>query len=656
MKIIKFITPIILAFTLTFVSSCNYLNVDDYFVDTFSQDSVFVNRINLNKYLWNVAGMFPDEGRIWSGNETPGLLASGELFSQRDDYWYSGVHFSMGNITPDNQMTLRHAWPRSYQIIRRCNNIFQNINECKDLSALERKEILGYTHFIRAYAYYLLFVDYGPLPLVGDELMETNREPEYYAIPRATYDETADYICEEFEQAAQMMPSTVTISQFGRPTSGAALALIARVRLMQASPSYNGGLSAKRYFSNWKRTIDDEYYVSQEYDDNKWAIAAAACKRVIDSGMYNLHIVSPSVDAAALPSNVSLEPFPNGAGNVDPYRSYKDMFSGESVPFRNPELIWARVSEHVQTYTRSSFPYMELGGWNDMCVPQVFIDAFYMEDGRDISNPSISYPYDEVGFTTSPKSRWGYEQMSNVYNMYNNREWRFYANIGFHGCFWPCASTIEDIKKNKVVTYSTDGYAGKNKTGSDMRLYPITGYVCKKFIHDQDAWSGQGRTVLEKTFPIIRYAEILLSYVEALNNMKQSHIIDGVTYTRDIEEMRKYFNMIRFRVGLPGVKDEQLFSAKKFQEVIEREWMIEFFSENRYYYNIRRWGTMEECMKEPIMGMNTDAPESAGYFTRTVVNHPFARYRCSEKKLIFMPIARSEVRKNFKLDQNPGWE
>ncbi len=656
MRIIEILRTVVIAVVMTSVTSCNYLNVDRYFVDTFSKDSVFINKINLNRYLWNIPTMFEDEGGIWAYNSTPGLCASGEVFSQWDVTTYPGVQFYLGNITPDNLMSFGSVWTQMYKVIRRCNTILDNIDQCKDLTALDRKEVLGYTYFMRAYAYYQLLVDFGPVVLVGDDLMETNREPEYYARERATFDESADYICEEFEKAAKYMPTTVPLSQFGRPTQGAALALVARIRLMQASPSFNGGLSAKRYFSQWKRDSDGADYVSQTYDDRKWAVAAYAAKRVIDMGIYQLFTVPRGESTEKLPDNVPGASFPNGAGDINPYRSYKDMFSGEAVPYRNPEFIWGRYSEQVRRLTRHSFPVETMGGWNEMSIPQKFIDAFYMEDGRDISQPSEKYPYDESGFTDKDKNRWGYVQKGHLFNMYNNREWRFYANIGFHGCFWPCNSTSEDRRKNWIVKYSVDGNAGKTQTDGDLRNYPITGYVSKKYIHDDDAWAGNDQMVLSKAFPIIRYAEILISYAEALNNIQGSHEIEGKTYSRNLPEIQKYFNMIRYRSGLPGVGESELASAGEMQKVIEREWMIEFFHENRYYYNIRRWGTLEDEMREPVMGMNTDALENEGYFTRTVVNHPFARYRCKDKKLVFLPIGRDEVRKHGGLlKQNPGY-
>lgn len=641
------------------MSSCNYLNVDDYFMDTLGYDSIFQNKLNLQQYLWGTAAFFYDEGAIWGSTYTPGVVGSDEAFTMWDHDEYPGTQFVLGNINPDNLMSM-NVWPQMYKIIRKTNLIFQRIDECKDLTTLEEREILGYAHFMRAYAYYHILMNFGPVVLIGDETLETNEKPEYYNRERATYDESVDYICDELELAAKYIPLTVSMGQFGRPTRGAAYGLIARLRLQQASPLFNGGAAAKTHFASWKRTVDGVDYVSQQYDEKKWAVAAAAAKRVIDMGVYELYTVKRDSTTMPLPKNVPSGDFPNGAGNIDPFKSYSDMFTGEALSQKNTEFVWGRISSNVRNYTRHAFPIDNLGGWNGMAIPQKIVDAYYMVDGRDINNSSEEYPYSEIGFSSEKQSFSGYQLNNGVYNMYMNREMRFYASIGFSECFWPCLSTSESGRRNQTITYFKGGNSGKDRTNSDIRNYPITGYVIKKFIHKDDAWAGNDAETLEKPFPIIRYAEILLSYVEALNNLTGGHTItdaegNSQTFTRDVNEMAKYFNMIRYRAGLPGLTSTELSSPDQMFDLIVRERMIEFLHENRRFYDVRRWGIYEEVDKEPIVGMDTESRKD-GYYERTVVNHPIARNRKVERKMVWLPISRQEIRKVPKMDQNPGWD
>ena len=183
------------------------------------------------------------------------------------------------------------------------------------------------------------------------------------------------------------MPPTVPINVYGRPTRAAAYGLIAKVRVYAASPLYNGGQPSKIYFSNFKRQSDKVHYISQTYDEKKWALAAAACKRVVDMD-FSLHTIEAIYDTPPLPEGITHDldynkPCPEGAAGIDPYRSYADMFNGETLGFKNREFVFGKNSSTVRK-PRDSFP-AQFGGWNCYCIPQKIIDAYKMVDGRDIN-------------------------------------------------------------------------------------------------------------------------------------------------------------------------------------------------------------------------------------------------------------------------------
>jgi hypothetical protein len=293
-----------------------------------------------------------------------------------------------------------------------------------------------------------------------------------------------------------------------------------------------------------------------------------------------------------------------------------------------------------------------------------------MVDGHTIENSSAEYPYITTGTMGGANRTFsGYRLNSQVSNMYVNREMRFYASIGFCEAFWFCNSTTNNNRKNQTLTYYIDGNAGKNSTGNYLNNYNISGYTLRKYIHEDDSWGDnqqgidyEGSRRLPKAFPIIRYAEILLSYVEALNNLTSTHTIqdgNGNSYaiSRDIEEMRRYFNMVRYRAGLPGLTNDELSSRETMQALIERERLVELLVENIRYHDVRRWGKYEITESEPIMGMDVDATRSSGNFYNIVpVNHSRIRGRVVDRKLILCPIDLNEVRKSPSMDQNPGWQ
>jgi hypothetical protein len=651
--------------------SCNYLNIDRYIDEEMKLDSIFSNKRYIEAHMWDAAGKFLDEGAIFGNSTnsqmyTPGPMATDEAFCLFGTGEFLGMAYVTGELNADNLGAL-NRWKLYYQIIRQCNTIFARIDEADDWTASERLGVLAYTRFIRAYAYYNLLMNWGPVVLLYDEIPNNNEEMIYYDRPRDLYDECVEYICTEFEKAAENMFEKVpSIMEYGRPTKGAACALVARLRLMHASPLYNGGSVARIYFGNWTRKTDGKHYISQTYDPKRWAIAAAAAKRVMDlkiDGLqaYRLHTVEADDNTPELPENVAdpdfHKSFPDGAAGIDPFRSYSEMFNGETVMTVNPEYIWARNSPNLRGYTRHSFPFAN-GGWNGMCVTQKIVDAYEMADGRLRTGASVEYPYSETGFTESQKSFSGYRLNAGVHNMYVNREMRFYASIGFSECFWTNSSTSDNTHKNLTVTYYSDSPNGK-PTSQSATDYPITGYVLKKFVNPIDAWTGTNARCLDKAFPIIRYAEILLSYAEALNSLGgESYTVevDGVsqTFFRDVNEIKKAINQVRYRSGLPGLTDAEVADADFVMSKIKKERMIEFLYENRRYFDVRRWGDYEESEGQTVMGMNTAATKDS-YYQRVVPASTRITNRMVNRRMLFMPISRTELKRLPSFDQNPGW-
>lgn len=661
------------------VTSCkDYLNIDNYFDDEFNIDSAFSNARNMEAYMWGAAAMFPDESRTIRGNYTPGPMATDEGFNGLTGAGttniYYGMDFATGNITPDKFGGL-NQWGNYYKIIRKCNLILQNLQKPKDITSTDRLRIEGYTRFIRAYAYYNILVDYGPPILLGDEVVNTNESMEYYDRPRSTYDEAMEYTCAEFEKAGTLMPPDVGLLNFGRPTRGAAFAMIARLRLIHASPLYNGGNAARSYFGNWMRKTDGVHYVSQQYDESRWAVAAAAAKRVMDMGKYQLYTVPADNMTAQLPSGVTSDPnfygsYPNGALGIDAFKSYSDIFTGESVAAINPEFIWGVSAPYINSdINQGAFP-PTLGGWGRFCVTQKVVDAYLMEDGRSIQEARGDTYFESVAdlpaggtfndlFTEQSKTFSGYPLNAGVYKMYANREMRFYASVGFNEAVWQALSTSDAALQNHTAKYYFQDLDGRGGVSASSPNYPITGYIIKKWVHSYDAKTGTGARTLPKFYPIIRYAEILLSYAEALNNLNGSHTVKmgerEYTMSRDVEEIKKAFNQVRYRAGLPGLSPSQLTSAGTVQKELVRERMVEFLWENRRFYDVRRWGMYEETEREPIMGMNPDGATKEAYYRRVIPGTSSFLTREVNKRLNWVPIPRSEMRRLPSADQNPGY-
>ena len=662
MKKIINIFAILSLLTVMFSSCRDFLSIDKYFSDELKLDSVFAEKRFVEAYLWTIPGSFRDEGSLMQDSYTPGPLATDEAFTAMGtQHGYNGMAFVLNELSASNLKSL-NIWGSMYQVIRKCNTLINRIDEAKDITTTEKFKILGNARFMRAYAYYHLLLNMGPPILLGDAIIENNEGLEFYDRGRCTYDEAVEYICTELEEAARFLDPNVPIMHFGRPTSGAAYGLIARLRLYHASPLFNGGAVAQSVFGKWRRKTDGVHYVSQTYDERRWALAAAAAKRVMDLGVYRLHAVQAVASTKPMPANISAEVDPDyydlwpvGAAGLDHFKSYSEMFNGESVSATNPEYVWGRNSSTLTANTQMAFPNTN-GGWNGMAVTQKMVDAFRMFDGRNINNSSDEYPYSEVGFSSQQENFSEYILYSNVYNMYVNREMRFYASVGFTNNHWGLGSTTSTVTRN--ISYLFDGNNGKN-TSSDPLNYPPTGYVIKKFIHPMDAWSGDNASRMPKSYGMVRYADILLMYAEALNNLTQSHTVevDGVsqTFERNQDAIRLAFNQVRHRAGLPGMSAAEVASAATVQQLLEQERMIEFLFENHRYFDVRRWGKYEESESETIRGMNIEG-NADSYFTRIIPNIYRIGARIVHKKLHLVPLPLAEVRRLPTLDQNPGWE
>lgn len=443
-----------------------------------------------------------------------------------------------------------------------------------------------------------------------------------------------------------------------------------------------GGDAARLCFSNWKRKSDGADYVNQTYDPDRWAVAAAAAKQVINMEYYSLFTVAPDNQYPyPLADNVPTAPFPDGAGGIDPYHSFADMFNGEGIIQTNKEFIWAMASQNVTNYTHHSFP-VKFGGWGGMSVPQRVVDCFLMMDGRDIHNASADYPYvaDLSQTIGTNKVLGNYQLRGDVPKMYDNRSARFYASIGFPGRLWTMSSASSDATYvNQQFWYSHDDtQAGLAGAGNNVNDYNISGYTPVKFVHPDDSWSSgkgsvKGAFVTQpKPFAIIRYAEVLLEYVEALNRVTGTVTVTTpdmtgtdveVTVSRDIQEMAKYFNMIRYRVGLPGPALGDFNEVERFEQIIRNERQVELFNEGYRYFDTRRWGTYltEDANTSNWQGLDvqkdrTDVAGNPGFWNIVTIDQQNIRDRVALPKMVFMPISHSELLKVPSMDQNPGWD
>lgn len=636
-------------FSLT--SCAGYLDVDKYFTDVLTLDSAFTKRTYAEGFLSNAFEVTKDEVQDISTGGKGGyaLFASDDLLRMGNgDYCkkYQNGEYSAATTL------LEDKWKRVYEPVRKSTVILNYIDRCMEMTASERIDVKGQAHFLRGLAYWTLLRQYGPLPLIPDAGFDISMSYDELSVQRNTYDECVDYIANEFVMAALQLPDTRTSNNIGRPTKGAALAARARLYLFAASPLNNGN---KDLFN--LKNYEGKQLISQTYDESKWARAAAAALDVINLKQYKLFTVPLSSTTVVPPNNVSYsdKDFPDGWADIDPFESYCQLFNGGVSASKNPELIFTRPNDDqngIDELVNLLMP-KTLSGENAIAVTQKQVDAYSMKNGYSITDSLGGYV--KTGFSTGA----GYDFIpANVSLQYANREPRFYASIAYSGSIWPCKSASDSKFRDQQIFYYKDLNDGKlyNNTAN----FPITGIGMKKYYNPEDSKTTGGYTVA-KFEPAIRYAEILMIYAEALSELTTTYTVTtytGVEYTikRDVDQLRVGMKPIRIRAGLPDLSDNMYNDQDQFRSALKHERQIEFFAEQKRFYDLRRWkdAAVEENM--PIKGCNVEMTNSdtqkQEFYTPTVVtSYP----KIFLDAMSLCPIPYYELKKNKRLTQNPGW-
>lgn len=645
--------------SLVFTSSCKkYLDVDQYTTDMLTFDSVFVNRNYTEQWLWHTYSFLNNRGaEITNKGYSAFSWASDEaVFGDWD-----GLCEKYQNClyTPDNELS-EDRWGLEYEGIRHASIFIHNVDKCKELSNGERAEYKAQARFLRAYYYWMLIKQYGPVPLLPDEGQDISKSYSELVLPRNTYDECVDFITKEFAQAATVLPLSRPSSSIGQPTRGSALAARAKVFLFAASPLYNGNKDLFNLVDNKGKQL-----INQTYSEEKWAKAAAAAKEVIDLGVYELLRVPRTLTSMPAPDPMMQSSYPNGCSDFDPYLSYKSCFNGDVTGGSNPEFVYARVNANTEDLTyisRHCIPNGALGGWNTIAASLKQVDAYQMADGKDIHNSSAEIPYMETGFTNGADVPY---LPADVSYQYVNREPRFYASIAFNGSVWENASSSIMSHHNYQSFYYKDDSKGNGIQLSSPNWYLRTGIGVKKYYSPDDSWDdGGGGYRKPRLEPAIRYADVLLWYAEALNELTKSYTVPSfseaagteITVARTVDQMKYGMKRVRCRAGLPDLDEAVYSNPDAFRTALKHERQVELFMEAARYFDLRRWKDAEVQEAMPIMGYNinmsaADNQKQLFYTDRKPININ----KVFLKKMYLWPLPTNEIRRNTAVTQNPGW-
>ncbi len=663
MKFYKYILTVIVAAAT--LSSCNYLDKEP---DTeITLEMVFNDKYRMEGVLAYVYNGLPDP--LWGHTFKYGMSSLGDDLrpSWKWHQWSWDCNKRATGEWATSTGWNGDVWANMPHRIREAKLFQENVHAIPadnvtqrevELMKLECRALIAYYYWWFAYWY-------GPCPFVegGHVYDPSTPAQELYFGPRP-WDEIIDWCDKELKEVADQLPVSYSEPhKFGRVDKLFCLATRARMLLFSASPLVNG--------NPWYKDHVDREGVKlfpQEYDANKWKRALDACKELVDVAEANGHELYKEY---------------NTDGTIDPFMSLMGAYS-LNASSGNTEVLFAKHDVDYGSYIRYGVPRGDTGANGGMSVSQSLVDAFAMSNGiypidgytkdskgfkfKPIINPESGY--DESGFADSEvwtKTKWtGAEKhdgdrslitSKDTYNMYVNREPRFYVNVTYN------EKWFDNGQKRKANFYNSkdEGYdsslVGHDKVDNDgTHDAPNNGYLNNKGnrpneVAKTDSWSyRQGK--------FYGLAEAYLNYVECLNEVSPGH-----------DDILVYLNKIRERAGVPeytwGNEIGKIHvTPDQMTDLIRRERRVELCCEDTYirYTDIRRWMIAEEVCDGVDYyhgGMNfhgtkrsCDPNDPQAFFVRT--SNEAARVW--KREYYWMPIFQTEIDKNPNLVQAPYWE
>lgn len=512
--------------------------------------------------------------------------------------------FNVGSYYNDTAADeLTSPWESRYRAIRKCNMLLEKIDSVPqptdvsdELYATNKSIYKAEARVFRAYFYWELFLRYGAVPLVLEVLDPDGDLLSGYTERPTVKEYVVDFILSELQECESALYDYSTAwgtAYAGRLSQPMARALYCRIMLYMASPRFSADSGI-----TWQQAADAQKGFIDDYGGYFSIMGSDG------SGDYD-----PLSDA--MPYKNAWYYTTYGTGNT------------ETIFFRNdPVIYWASISVDS--------PIGE-GGEGGCCPSQNLIDMYDMIDGQ---SPFTSYDetgapeYDANGNpTVNPWS--GYDDQT----MWENRDNRLYATVLYHGTEW--GDKTDNIIN--VISGMRD-----NPTGT-ANVTP-TGYYLRKYIPQNILLNDHSGSDY-RLWKIIGYAEILLNYVEALNE---------ISYEQNKVTICDYLNTIRTRAGITGDLADRLYDDLTDQETmrnfIHKERTIELAFEEHRWWDCKRWNCAVEAFSRPIYGVDVTEDSNGN----TVITRKTAQTRTFEEKMYLYPIPETEVWKT-NIEDNPGW-
>lgn len=490
---------------------------------------------------------------------------------------YSGLSdFVNGTQNPLNVMSgtkvpdlffgsMNNVRENTYGHIRNINEVIEGISG-STLSDEEKNELLGQCYFFRAWRYYNMVKFYGGVPIVT----EVQDPVEGVVNPRNTTKECIDFMLDDLDKAAKMMAESTMnggAQEYGRVTTGTALALKGRVLLLWASPLFN-----------------------RDNDQTRWQNAYTQMKAELDSINacgYGLYTDGDNVNGSTF-ARVFTQ-----CQNANPEAVFVTLYNNSNID--------GDVAKNSR-WERSIRPANTSG--SGKTASAMLVDMFPMADGK---RPATANTY-----TKLDASSYSYDKEY----PFMNRDPRFYRTFAFPGFRWayqgnstltekqpnsPSYNNGQDYELWNYVWYSSeedrDKVNGGDEYGADNLLTDVQGVYVRKRSDDLDINSsplyanfdatntekgGGGFAFSAQPYMEIRYAEVLLNLAEAACGAE------------DMAYAVQLLQQIRARAGYTsennyGLQANLASDQAACMSAILYERQIEFAYEGKRFDDCRRW-------------------------------------------------------------------
>ena len=674
--------------TLLSLSSC-----DDYFDDVPNNattlDDVFSNRDQTLNWLTNVYSYIPNELMTrYQGGTSNGMMQHASMSGYlpwSDSGQGKHQNIIQGTLSPSTGW-LSDMYSSFYRAIQYANIYLAHVDECAPMSDDEKATTKAECRALRAYYYFCLVKHFGPVPIVGDRIYGVEDGLGEMSLERNTIDECFDYILSEFDYVLksgdlfhQYDENHAFVPEYqGNFTQEAVEGLRSVVLLYRASYLYNGDP-----FYVGLANHDGKKLFPQSRDEQKWIDARNAAKALIDNGQWRLVYRDNggklvNTVAESCPYNSVLNACVGNADNEEAIvcRQFTDGSLGRDLypllPRNNGGSLPA--------------PYGSVdNGAGAYSVPLEFVDLYFTNKGMRIQDDPDFYTYDydddsqytnDMVYTTRNKSSYrdpisGYKYLTvqsghPIMKQFYDREARFYLGITFEN-----RPLDTGNGKNAPTEMFYSGNSGPNSSGTHD--FPIFGTICRKGIQYGSTPSGWGFDIL------LRLGEVYLNYAEACAELG------------DVQEALRYVNLIRARAGVAeyklnagdattGARGEKRidvpggYDKDNVLKVVYRERIIELAFENKYYYDVRRWGVADGKWRGgaeltdgwiyapyhkggeggDVHGYNINNVNNAtnlSFYKRVSPQH-----RIFTKRMTLLPIPQEEINRNPNCVQTTGWE